>query len=209
MFHSFRHRLIGRDVQAILNNMRDSLDNIHTIVPGAQVMRYALDHDGILTDYWKGLLGLKINIEPNWSPEFVGSFMRIELGTILEWYCRDAESDMTLDQGTNWFLKYESFLGINRKVFRAVDGEYKKIEAAVDDEIAANGETVWPYIVFILKARKFVVEGHDYEIDKIDHETYRITGVDPSTVGYYTIDFRFRGVVENAMIDLIAGEEKE
>ena len=201
MMHPFKHRGISRDVQGIINQLKDTLGNVIGLVPGADTMTHAVDEDGILSVFWKGLLSFKIDMARNWSPEFTGSLMRIEIGTIVEWYARDLEKPMELDQGTNWFLKFESFYGIHRRVFRKLGPEYDKIEKAFEDELSANGETVWPVIVHILKARNWILENHHYELEKIDDITYRITGVDPKLpTGYYTVEFRFRGVIEDAML---------
>jgi len=206
MLQAFEHRRNSRDVLAIQNGLIQTLTGVIGTLPGADVMAYAVDDESTLNHFWRGLLNIKADLTPGWTPAFTGSLMRIELATVAEWYAQDySKPPMELADGTNWFLKFESFYGIDRRVFKQLEPE--KIEAILEAELAANGEVVWPVIVHILKARKFVLENHRYELEHLDDETFRITGVDPNVVGYYTIDFRFRGVIEDAMLKACLKED--
>lgn len=208
MIHPFKHRGINRDVKKIQDQMILALTNLIGMVPGADTMAYAIDDDGMTDGFWRGLTNFKIDMDKGWTPEFVGRLLRVEISTIVEWYAQDyAAPPMDLKDGINWFLKYESFYGIDRRVFKQLEPE--KIEAILDAELAANGEVVWPVIVHILKARKFVVENHHYELEHIDDESFRITGVDPNVKGYYTIDFRFRGKLEDALLRACLKEDDD
>lgn len=209
MMHPFKHRRISGEIQKILDDLKSSLNNVAGIIPGADMMAYAVDPDDNLSTFWKALLSVKIDINPGWTADYVGSFLRVDLSTIVEWYTSDTDNPISLENGTNWFLKFESFCGIERRVFKRLGAEFEKIEKTFEDELSQNGETIWPVIVHILKARKFIVENHHYELDKLGDGIYRITGVDPNLKGYYTIDFRFRGVLEEAMLKSCLDDPKE
>jgi hypothetical protein len=181
----------------ILNQIIEQASITPVIWSGCNFLADVLNHEGIVPDQWMSFMDLEFKVDGKYSPN--SPFVHLTLLSRIEKVFSNGKKD------SNIFFEFKSYVGVDRRIFKSMHGEYQKFKAAIEKELAGNGNSNWPYFVFPMKAYNFITSVDEYEIDEVGEGEYMITARQRDVIGYYTVYINLRGSLDESLLNAFEG----